>query len=353
MFSNSYRIQQIGDSKYNCPFCVIVKRDPPWNPANSGKRIKDQLKSWQTHLGLCPNRKKAEKIVNEKALEQDRKRARSSNIADVERNRSGEILVHLPAANQVHRSLGTNQTIENQPTYAFAIQFVDRLDPNERHFTGIEPYYDDVNHLTYFDGGSMSSSSSDSASGSISSSSSSSSSSSESTGGMAQEDADKMFLLGTGRPCLMLDEDTNMASNVVYKHQQQLQEAYSPLNLFHDIDIRASVGATQQSRLTYRDFLGLAIWFENASVSIEDGNALLKVLNKILEDRGLLDLLHFPKQAETVFKFATKRSEILHPIHNFEMKIPEDQWGSSLPNGNLLPPVQASYFSFLEELGER
>ena len=39
----SSRIQQIGDPKYNCPFCVIVKRDPPWNPANSGKVLKDQL----------------------------------------------------------------------------------------------------------------------------------------------------------------------------------------------------------------------------------------------------------------------------------------------------------------------
>jgi hypothetical protein len=162
-----------------------------------------------------------------------------------------------------------------------------------------------------------------------------------------------MFLLGAGRPCLMLDTDTNIASNVVYEHQQKLQDEYSQTNLLHDMHIRASVGGTQQGKLNYNDLLGLAIWFENASVSIEDGNDLLNILNKIIEDRGLLDLLHFPKQAETVLKFSTKRSELLHPIHNFEIKIPEDQWGSALPNGNPLPPVQASFFSFLEELGER
>jgi hypothetical protein len=65
-----FRTHQTIDPKYNCPFCEVVKKDPIWNPAYSGKFIKDQLRSWQTHLGLCPNRKKAEKIAyDSKALD--------------------------------------------------------------------------------------------------------------------------------------------------------------------------------------------------------------------------------------------------------------------------------------------
>ena len=66
MSSSKYKQQQIGDPLYNCPFCVIVQRDPPWNPALSGKLYKNLLKSLQTHMGLCRNRKKADDLVNQR-----------------------------------------------------------------------------------------------------------------------------------------------------------------------------------------------------------------------------------------------------------------------------------------------
>ena len=346
--------QHNGDPKFTCPFCIVMKKNPPFHPLLQGNPDNiNQKKSWETHLGICSSRSSAiaKCAASSKARvdEHNRKRLRQEDSKDElqqRRNQYGETLTHchkaLPLMTQVN--ISTYDAI----LFNAMTTFVERLDPLTTRFEGVklpeiplESAYND-NEDIYMDEQQHSSSSS------------------SSSGGMVQQigeeedvvNDDVMFRIGNN--CLILDGDINIASNVVFEHQQKLEEEYNQMNLYQTLSPKASSGFSSDSKLTISDLIGLADWFEKASITIDNGNALLKVLNKIIKDHGLQEVLHFPTQAETIIHFVSRNFEKLHPVTEFKIQFPEEQWGLYLHDGTSpLPEVKCARFNFLELIAER
>ena len=64
-------------------------------------------------------------------------------------------------------------------------------------------------------------------------------------------------------------------------------------------------------------------------------------------------MLHFPTQTETIVNFLTKNAEDIHPVIDFKISLPEEQWGKKDPDGNDMPEVKAHRSSFIHLLAER
>ena len=353
--------KQIGEAKYNCPFCVIMGKDPPWHPLLNAARLDiDQQRSWETHMGICQSREGAFKKIKERnanaarEVERNSKRLRKEvSVADLQEriNQSGELLIHrsVPDTSNHGGSGGVfDLHFSDSPMFKAMVAFVETLDPQSTRFTGVQPpniplseraldnsHFDDEHH--YIDINTQQAHMS-------SSSSSNSTVSSDNT----------MFLIGPDRPCLLLDGDINMASDVVFKRQQFIEETYSQFNLQDCLNPRASPGFSSESALTIQDLIALSSWFEKNNVSLDSGTELLLVLNTILANHGLQQLLHFPSKAQSIFSFISRHAVELHPVHEFKMKFPVEQWGSTLHDGiTSLPEVKGGFHSFLELLAER
>jgi len=138
------------------------------------------------------------------------------------------------------------------------------------------------------------------------------------------------------------------------EHQQTLLEEYSARSLSGSIHTKASAGHDKHSKLTLKDYILLADWVESSNISYEAGDKLLKLLNNILEAHGLLQLLKFPAQIETIVKSINKRATECHPFFDFVIKMPAAQWGTTLPDGiTPLPDIKCHRFCFLHLLAER
>ena len=325
------------NARWDCKICIAAGssgRNGIWNAkrdgGNSFATDKQLMQSWVTHQGICGKRKSAVKNWMSSF-------SSSSSSIGLGQKRAFEFM---------DTCLDDTGFFNTER----AKEYLTNKQQEELSSTEEPQQYDEYNA----DNGADFSSSSTS-----SSSSSSSFERREQQQEQEQEpdhddNSDVPFCLRTSKKSLILEGDVNKASDCVYEHQQTLLEEYSARSLSGSIHTKASAGHDKHSKLTLKDYILLADWVESSNISYEAGDKLLKVLNNILEAHGLLQLLKFPAQIETIVKSINKRATECHPFFDFAIKMPAAQWGTTLPDGiTPLPDIKCHRFCFLHLLAER
>ena len=269
----------------DCPFCKITARHRCFNPfTHSGPNV-NPYKALKQHMGICPQKGAA--IAKAK-----RTRDEISHPQEI----SDQVVQPL-----IHHNSLLPKTKQSKPSNAFN---------------------DDVNFiLAYEEDFNMIDVPALQARVTQSSLASSSSSMQQDT---SSSSCNVLGEKNNGLPrCLMLEGDVEMAANVAYEQQQKLVDTYSSKTfLENELNIRASPGYSEDSKLRLEDFVDIAKWLEKSTISMEDGDSLFGLINRILKRHGLHHMLHFPAQTETIIKSLSKNAEELHSIIDIEIPFP-------------------------------